>query len=140
MTSCFDGLKYHCIERSDEKQSRLHPTFGQQDVIEMSVQIHRTSVKNRPKQLENRCRIALGRLLESFWMHFWSSICDSEACGMLQSGKRELLEPLWGTLGTPLGSTRGALGSFWAPCVHLWKAFGVPPSAKADFLKIVVFL
>ena len=71
---------------------------------------------------------------------FWSSKCDSEAFGVLQSGKRELLEPLWGTLGTLLGSTRAASGSFPGPVGHNWEAFEALQSAKADFLKIIVFL
>ena len=59
---------------------------------------------------------------------------------MLQEGQRELLGSPWGGLGEPLKPTRGALGSFWAPFGSLWKAFGVPQSAKADSLKINVLL
>ena len=92
-------------------------------------------------------RIDAEVLLEGSWRAFaklvdafWSSTCDSEAFEVLQSGERELLEALWGTLGTPLGSTCAALGSFSGPLGHIWEAFEALQIAKADFLKIIVFL
>ena len=114
--------------------------FAEQDTTEMNVGICRKSVKNPPqiagKSTQNCSWEAVGELLDSVL----SSPCDSEAFGVLQGGQRELLGPPWGGLGTPLRPTRGALGSFWAPFLHLWKAFGVPQSRKTDFLKIIVFL
>ena len=117
MTSCYHELKYHCIERSDEKQSRLHPTFGHQDVREIGVQIQGKSVKSRPKQLENCCRIALGRLLESFGMHFGPAyaILKHLGCSKVVKGSSwnrfgGLLERPW----APQGLPRGAFRDQWA--------------------------
>ena len=114
--------------------------FAQQDTTEMRVEIHSKTIKNPSeigeKSIQNCSWEAVGEL----WDAIFSSSSDSEAFGVLQEGQRELLGSPWGGLGAPLRQTRGALGSFWGPFGPLWNAFGVLRSAKADFLKIIVFL
>ena len=103
----------------------------------MDVEIHSKTIKNSStigeKSTQNCSWEAVGEL----WDAILSSSSDSEAFGVLQEGQRELLGSPWGGLGVPLKPTRGALGSFWGPFGPLWKAFGVPQSAKADSLKII---
>ena len=114
--------------------------FAQQDTTEMNVEIHSKTIKNPSKiggkSIQNCSWEAVGEL----WDAILSSSSDSEAFGVLQEGQRELLGSPWGGLGAPLKPTRGALGSFWPPFGSLWKAFGVPQSAKADSLIFLVLL